>query len=93
MVANGRAIMSEPELIMFDEPSIGLSPALTNVMFDVIKQLHRQSITILLVEQNVASSLSIGDRGYVLENGSLALEGKAADLLCNEDVRRAYLGL
>lgn len=93
MVAIGRAMMSEPELIMFDEPSIGLSPALTSVMFDVVKQLHSQDITILLVEQNVASSLSIGDRGYVLENGSVVLEGSGADLLANEDVRRAYLGL
>jgi branched-chain amino acid transport system ATP-binding protein len=93
MVAIGRAMMSEPELIMFDEPSIGLSPVLTTVMFDVVKQLHSQEITILLVEQNVASSLSIGDRGYVLENGSIVLEGAGADLLSNEDVRRAYLGL
>jgi branched-chain amino acid transport system ATP-binding protein len=93
MVAIGRAIMAEPELIMFDEPSIGLSPALTHIMFDVIKALHSRGITILLVEQNVASSLAIGDRGYVLENGSVVLEGVAHSLLTNEDVRRAYLGL
>jgi branched-chain amino acid transport system ATP-binding protein len=93
MVAIGRAMMSEPEMIMFDEPSIGLSPALTTVMFDVVKKLHRHRITILLVEQNVASSLAIGDRGYVLENGSIVLEGTGAGLLSNQDVRRAYLGL
>jgi branched-chain amino acid transport system ATP-binding protein len=93
MVAIGRAMMSQPELIMFDEPSIGLSPALTGVMFDVVKQLHSLDITILLVEQNVASSLAIGDRGYVLENGSVVLEGTGSDLLSNADVRRAYLGL
>jgi branched-chain amino acid transport system ATP-binding protein len=93
MVAIGRAMMSEPEMIMFDEPSIGLSPALTTVMFDVVKKLHSHRITILLVEQNVASSLAIGDRGYVLENGSIVLEGTGAGLLSNQDVRRAYLGL
>ncbi len=93
MVAIGRAMMSEPEMIMFDEPSIGLSPVLTGVMFDVIKKLHGDKITIFLVEQNVASSLSLGDRGYVLENGSVVLEGTGQHLLSNEDVRRAYLGL
>lgn len=93
MVAIGRAIMAEPELVMFDEPSIGLSPALTDVMFEVIETLHRQKTTILLVEQNVASSLAIGDRGYVLENGQIVLDGASADLLSNQEVRRAYLGL
>ncbi|WP_414645686.1 ABC transporter ATP-binding protein [Bradyrhizobium sp. 27S5] len=93
MVAIGRAMMSEPEMIMFDEPSIGLSPVLTAVMFDVVKKLHDDKITVFLVEQNVASSLSIGNRGYVLENGSVVLEGTGKDLLSNENVRRAYLGL
>lgn len=93
MVAIGRAMMSEPEMIMLDEPSIGLSPVLTGVMFNVVKTLHNQKITILLVEQNVARSLSIGDRGYVLENGNVVLEGTGKDLLSNEEVRRAYLGL
>ena len=93
MVAIGRAMMSEPEMIMLDEPSIGLSPVLTGVMLNVVKTLHSQKITILLVEQNVASSLSIGDRGYVLENGNVVLEGTGKDLLSNEEVRRAYLGL
>jgi branched-chain amino acid transport system ATP-binding protein len=93
MVAIGRAIMAEPMMIMFDEPSIGLSPALTGVMFDIVKKLHSEQMTILLVEQNVARSLAIGDRGYVLENGSMVLEGSGASLLANQDVRRAYLGL
>jgi branched-chain amino acid transport system ATP-binding protein len=93
MVAIGRAMMAEPELIMFDEPSIGLSPALTSLMFDVIERLHSNGVTILLVEQNVASSLAIGDRGYVLENGSIVLQGGAQSLLSNEHVKRAYLGL
>jgi branched-chain amino acid transport system ATP-binding protein len=93
MVAIGRAMMAEPMMIMFDEPSIGLSPALTGVMFDIVKKLHSEQMTILLVEQNVARSLAIGDRGYVLENGSMVLEGSGASLLANQDVRRAYLGL
>ena len=93
MVAIGRAMMSEPEMIMLDEPSIGLSPVLTGVMFNAVKTLHSRKITILLVEQNVASSLSIGDRGYVLENGTVVLEGTGEDLLSNDEVRRAYMGL
>lgn len=93
MVAIGRAIMAEPELIMFDEPSIGLSPTLTNVMFDVIAKLHEERTTILLVEQNVARSLAISNSGYVLENGEIVLEGTSEALLANENVRRAYLGL
>jgi branched-chain amino acid transport system ATP-binding protein len=93
MVAIGRAVMSEPEMIMLDEPSIGLSPVLTGVMFNAVKTLHSRKITILLVEQNVASSLSIGDRGYVLENGTVVLEGTGEDLLSNDEVRRAYMGL
>ncbi len=93
MLAIGRAIMSEPELVMFDEPSIGLSPALTQVMFDVIRLLHDQGVTVLLVEQNVAQSLKLSNRGYVLENGSVVLEGSGESLLKDDSVRRAYLGL
>lgn len=93
MLAIGRAIMSVPKIIMLDEPSIGLSPALTTIMFDVVKKLHDERIAILLVEQNVASSLSIADRGYVLENGNVVLEGTGRGLLANQEVRRAYLGL
>jgi branched-chain amino acid transport system ATP-binding protein len=93
MLAIGRAIMSKPEVVMFDEPSIGLSPALTEVMFDVVKSLHKQGITVLLVEQNVAKSLALSDRAYVLENGSVVLHGSSEELLANSDIQRAYLGM
>jgi branched-chain amino acid transport system ATP-binding protein len=93
MLAIGRAIMSKPEVVMFDEPSIGLSPALTDVMFGVVKSLHQQGMTVLLVEQNVAKSLSLSSRGYVLENGTVVLQGASEDLLHNSEVQRAYLGL
>ena len=78
---------------MFDEPSIGLSPALTDVMFGVIKSLHQHGTTVLLVEQNVAKSLALSNRGYVLENGSVVLHGSSEELLNNSDVQRAYLGM
>ena len=93
MLAIGRAVMARPEIVMFDEPSIGLSPALTDVMFGVVKLLHEQGATILLVEQNVAKSLSLSDRGYVLENGAIVLQGSSEELLNNPDVQRAYLGM
>lgn len=93
MLAIGRAMMSEPELIMLDEPSIGLSPVLTELMFEIVATLHTRGVTILLVEQNVAQSLDLSDRGYVLENGAIVLEGTGAALLNNDGVRRAYLGL
>jgi branched-chain amino acid transport system ATP-binding protein len=93
MLAIGRAVMAEPEFVMFDEPSLGLSPALTQVMFEVVHTLHAQGVTVLLVEQNVAQSLELGARGYVLENGSVALKGSCNMLLNDPAVRRAYLGL
>ncbi|WP_441256329.1 ABC transporter ATP-binding protein [Bradyrhizobium sp. 482_C4_N1_1] len=93
MLAIGRAIMAKPEIVMFDEPSIGLSPALTEVMFGVVKSLHAQGITVLLVEQNVAKSLALSNRGYVLENGSIVLHGSNDELLSNSEVQRAYLGM
>ncbi|SFJ81611.1 ABC transporter ATP-binding protein [Bradyrhizobium sp. Gha] len=93
MLAIGRAIMSKPEIVMFDEPSIGLSPALTDVMFGVVESLHKQGITVLLVEQNVAKSLALSDRGYVLENGSIVLHGSSHELLNNSEIQRAYLGM
>lgn len=93
MLAIGRAMMAKPEIVMFDEPSIGLSPALTDVMFGVVKLLHEQGATILLVEQNVAKSLSLSNRGYVLENGAIVLQGSSEALLNNPDVQRAYLGM
>ena len=93
MLAIGRAMMADPEFVMFDEPSLGLSPALTQVMFDTVRSLHDEGVTVLLVEQNVAQSLELGSRGYVLENGAVALEGSSATLLNDPAVKRAYLGL
>ena len=93
MLAIGRGLMANPELIMLDEPSVGLSPALTRVMFDIVRLLHGRGVTILLVEQNVAEALQLCGRGYVLENGRTTLEGGSAELLGNDAVRSAYLGL
>jgi branched-chain amino acid transport system ATP-binding protein len=93
MVAIGRALMADPELIMFDEPSLGLAPVMVELMFETIQALARQGLSILLVEQNVAESLSLAARAYVLENGTIALQGKAAALLNDDRVRKAYLGL
>lgn len=93
MLAIGRAIMAKPEIVLFDEPSIGLSPALTDLMFGVVKSLHEQGITVLLVEQNVAKSLALSNRGYVLENGSIVLHGSSDELLSNAEIQRAYLGM
>ncbi|GKQ55183.1 ABC transporter ATP-binding protein [Bradyrhizobium sp. Ce-3] len=93
MLAIGRAMMAKPEIVMFDEPSIGLSPALTDVMFGVVRSLHEQGITVLLVEQNVAKSLALSNRGYVLENGSIVLHGPSGELLSNAEIQRAYLGM
>ncbi len=93
MLAIGRALLANPELIMLDEPSIGLSPALTRQMFEVVRALHAQGVTILLVEQNVAESLALCDRAYLLENGVTTLEGTGAALLADDRIRRSYLGL
>jgi branched-chain amino acid transport system ATP-binding protein len=93
MVAIGRGLMSSPRLCMFDEPSYGLAPKLFSEVLEVIKRLREQGITILLVEQNVRRTLETADRAYVLENGQIVLEGKGKDLLQNERVKQAYLGL
>ncbi|MCL4185177.1 MAG: ABC transporter ATP-binding protein [Burkholderiaceae bacterium] len=93
MLAIGRCLMGAPRLIMFDEPSLGLSPALVGEVFDTIRRLHAQGMTILLVEQNVAASLQLADRAFVLENGSIVLEGSGAALLDDPRVKEAYLGL
>ena len=93
MVAIGRALMAEPELIMLDEPSLGLAPVMVEIMFDAIADLNKRGMSILLVEQNVSESLALATRGYVLENGAVALEGSGAALLDDDRVRRAYLGL
>ena len=92
MLAMGRALMSHPKTILMDEPSMGLSPKLVKEIFSIIRKLHEQGITILLVEQNAKLALSIADRAYVLETGRITMEGDAKELLNNEQVRKAYLG-
>jgi len=92
MLAIGRALMANPRLLLLDEPSMGLAPVLVEQIFDTISDINRQGMTILLVEQNAAMALSIAHRGYVLETGSIALTGTAAELADNPEVRRAYLG-
>ena len=92
MLAMGRALMSHPKTILMDEPSMGLSPKLVKEIFSIIRKLHEQGITILLVEQNAKMALSIADRAYVLETGRITMEGDAKELLNNEQVRKAYLG-
>jgi branched-chain amino acid transport system ATP-binding protein len=93
ILAIGRGLMSNPRLCMFDEPSYGLAPNLLSEILDIIKHLREQGITIFMVEQNVRRTLETADRAYVLENGRIALEGKSKDLLQNELVKKAYLGL
>jgi len=93
MVAIGRGLMSLPRLLMLDEPSLGLSPLLVSAMFQIIAEIHRGGTPILLVEQNVFRALSLSHRAYVLENGEIVMEGTGQDLLKNEELRRAYLGL
>jgi branched-chain amino acid transport system ATP-binding protein len=92
MVAMGRALMSRPRLLLMDEPSMGLSPALVQQNFQIIKEVHQSGVAILMVEQNATMALSIADRGYVLATGSLVLSGPAGELLQSEDLKRAYLG-
>ncbi len=92
MLAISRALMSHPKLIMLDEPSMGLAPILVNHIFDIIRRLHQQGTTILLVEQNASKALSIADRAYVLETGTITLSGTGAELASSDDVRKAYLG-
>jgi branched-chain amino acid transport system ATP-binding protein len=93
MLALGRGLMSRPKLCALDEPSYGLAPLLVNEIFNVIKALRDQGMTLLLVEQNVQQSLEIADRGYVLENGHVVSEGKSRELLQNDHIKKAYLGL
>jgi len=93
MVAIGRGLMSRPKLCMFDEPSYGLAPKAVQEIFKVIKQLPEQGITVLLIEQNVKQALELGNRACVLENGRLTLEGPCCDLIENDHVKKAYLGL
>jgi branched-chain amino acid transport system ATP-binding protein len=92
MLAMGRALMSKPRLLMLDEPSMGLAPILVEQIFEIIRNLHKDGTTILLVEQNAQMALSVADRGYVLETGAIVTTGTGAALLENDAVRRAYLG-
>ena len=92
MLAMGRALMSRPRLLLMDEPSMGLAPILVEKNFEIIRQVHETGVSVLVVEQNANVSLSIADRGYVLSTGRVVLEGKAKDLLEDEDLRKAYLG-
>jgi branched-chain amino acid transport system ATP-binding protein len=92
MVAMGRALMSRPRLLLMDEPSMGLSPALVQQNFQIISQIHASGVAVLVVEQNATMALSIADRGYVLSTGEIVLEGAASELLRSEDLKRAYLG-
>jgi branched-chain amino acid transport system ATP-binding protein len=93
MLAIGRGLMAEPELLVLDEPSLGLSPLLVEEMFTLIKRLNGEGLPILLVEQNVGQSLEIADRAYVLENGAIAFQGVPGELLANAELKRAYLGI
>jgi len=92
MVAMGRALMSRPKLLLMDEPSMGLAPILVERNFEIIKQVHESGVAVLVVEQNANVSLSIADRGYVLQTGRVVLADEASALLANEDLRKAYLG-
>jgi branched-chain amino acid transport system ATP-binding protein len=93
MLAMGRGLMSKPRMVLVDEPSNGLAPMVVTEVFEILKSLHKQGMTILLVEQNVRQTLNIADRAYVLENGRLALEGTCSFLRESDHVRKAYLGL
>ncbi|MDW7674206.1 MAG: ABC transporter ATP-binding protein [Bacillota bacterium] len=92
MLAIGRALMSRPQLLMLDEPSMGLAPIIVEDIFRITEEINQQGVTILLVEQNAHLALSIADRGYVIETGEIVLEDNANKLLANDDVRKAYLG-
>ncbi len=92
MLAMGRALMSKPSILLLDEPSMGLSPIMVNEVFDIIRSVHEDGTTVLLVEQNAKKALNIADRAYVLETGSITTSGKASDLLEDDSIRKAYLG-
>ena len=92
MLAVGRALMSKPKVIMMDEPSLGLAPSIVQGIFDIIKEINRQGVTVLLIEQNANMALHIADIGYVLETGQITMSGPGKELLQNDDVKKAYLG-
>ncbi len=93
MLAIGRGLMGHPKLMMFDEPSLGLSPLLVGQIFDIVKQINKEGVTILMVEQNVNQTLAMCDRAYILENGRTVLEGTGSELMANDHVREAFLGI
>ena len=93
MLVIGRGLMSNPKLLTLDELSLGLSPLITQEIFQVLQQLNKDGLTLLLVDQNLTQALKISYRGYVLENGKIVLEGTSSELLANENTKRAYLGL
>jgi branched-chain amino acid transport system ATP-binding protein len=92
MLAMGRGLMAQPQLLLLDEPSMGLAPILVEEIFDIIGEINQQGVSILLVEQNAAMALSVADRAYVLETGRVVLEGPAQKVLENPEVQAAYLG-
>jgi branched-chain amino acid transport system ATP-binding protein len=92
-VAVGQGLMARPRLLMLDEPSLGLAPLLVREVFKVVERVNSEGVTVLLVEQNIKHTLTIATRAYVLENGRIVMEGKGRDLLDNEQVKRAYLGI
>ena len=89
----GRALMAKPRLLLMDEPSMGLAPLIIEEIFNIVKELKEEGITIFLVEQNASQALALADRGYVLETGKVVIEGTGRELLSNEKVREAYLGM
>ena len=93
MVAIGRGLMSEPKVLMLDEPSLGLAPLIVQQIFELIEEVRRRGTTVLLVEQNVQKSLRISDYAWVMENGNVSLNGTGEELINNSDVKKAYLGL
>ena len=93
MLAIGRGLMSNPELLLVDEPSFGLAPQLTESVFESLNALKKRGVTIMLVEQNVTKTLAVTDRGYVIENGRIELEGPSKELACDAHVRKVFLGV
>ena len=93
MLAFGRALMSRPRLLALDEPSMGLAPVMVDKVFEIIREINRDEVTILLVEQNARAALAVAERGYVLETGKVVLEDKTRKLLSNERVKQCYLGI
>lgn len=92
MLAVGRSLMSRPQLLMMDEPSLGLAPIIVKDIFDIIKQINEAGVSVLLIEQNAKAALEISDYAYVLETGTVVLEGPGKELITNDEVKKAYLG-